>query len=45
MTRMAKRRKWHIVCVMAWGYTMPQAFALCKQNNWWGDKYAQGDTA
>jgi len=36
----AARRRWHLTAVMAWGYTLPSAFALCKANNWFGDLLA-----
>lgn len=29
-----KRKWWHLKVVMAWGYTLPEAFALCKREGW-----------
>jgi len=38
-------RRWHLNAVMAWGYTLAEAFALCKAYNWFGDTGAQTTTA
>jgi hypothetical protein len=36
----ARRRAYHLVQVMAWGYTLPEAFAMCKAQEWFGDTLA-----
>ena len=36
-----KRKWWHLKAVMAWGYTLPEAFALCKREGWFETSNAQ----
>ena len=38
--QVASRRRWHLTYVRAWGYSLPQAFAFCKANGWFGDELA-----
>ena len=33
----ARDRRWHLNAVMAWGYSLVEAHALCVRENWFGD--------